>query len=83
MDKTEKLLECVTVQSQVLPPLIFLSYCTFTVLPTLSAIYEAHTHAQTLNASTAKPIPVDMPDPIQKHFGYSQLLAIMASVQPE
>ena len=49
-----KLLACVTTQSQVLLPLIFLSYDTFTVLPALSA---RQTQAcSNSNASIAKPM---------------------------
>ena len=50
-----KLLACATVQSQVLPPLIFLSYCTFTVRPALSALRQTHACSNS-NASTAKPM---------------------------
>ena len=46
---------CVTTQSQVPLPLIFLSYCTFTVPPALSALRQTHACSNSF-ASTAKPM---------------------------
>jgi len=57
MDKriNTKLLECVSTQSQVPLSLIFLIYYTFTVLPALSALRQAHACSNS-NASTVKPM---------------------------
>ena len=46
---------CVTTQSQVPLPLIFLSCYTFTVLPTLFALCQTHACSKS-NVSTAKPM---------------------------
>ena len=52
MNKLQNCLH-VTMQSQVLSPLIFLSYCTFTVLPALSALRQKQACSNS-NASAAK-----------------------------
>ena len=54
-DDLTKLLACVSTQSQVLLPLIFLSYYTFTVLSALSAVHQTHACSNS-NSSTSKPM---------------------------
>ena len=49
-----------------------LSFWAVTVLPTLSAIHETHTCSNS-RCFNCKTVPVDMPNPVWKHFGYSQL----------
>ena len=53
--KKESCMSCVTTQSQVPLPLIFLSCYTFTVLPALSALRQTHARSNS-NASTVKPM---------------------------